>query len=260
MTTDHERREGQWPVQPINDPRNADPLYFSEFDLSAAAMDGPNTHKPEAPFHSWTVLTADDADSHRHWFHVPTSAIKDPERRSTPILTFCAGVIVGIVVAMLIIVFTPPVLAAPLSVQPSVEDAGRSEAPLLSMDGGSALSPGTDAEAVPGGYQESDGGGVSSDDILQGVASYYLDPRDPNGLYAAVPTWTFGDEPYLATVCRPENGACVTVTVRDFCGCPDRVIDLSRDAFAKLATLARGLIEVTVTSGTTVVLPATDTP
>jgi hypothetical protein len=131
----------------------------------------------------------------------------------------------------------------------------------LSMYGGSALSPATDGETVAGGYQESDGGGISSDDLLQGVASYYLDPKDPNGLYAAVPTWTFGDEPYDVTVCRPENGACVKVTVRDFCACPNgRIIDLSRDAFAKLATLARGLIEVTVTSGTTVVLPATDTP
>jgi hypothetical protein len=235
MTTDHERREGQWPDPP-------DMLQLNE--ATRAYADG-------------YMAGSDNTAQY----------ISETERRSTPILTFCAGVIVGIVVALLIVMVTPPVLAAPLSGQPSVEDAGRSEAPLLSMDGGSALSPGTDAEAVPGGYQESDGGGVSSDDILQGVASYYYDGP---GLYASVPTWTFGDEPYLVSVCRPENGVCVTdpsrpddlavVTVRGFCACPNgRIIDLSRDAFAQLATLARGLIEVTVSQGQTIVLPATDT-
>jgi hypothetical protein len=242
MTTDHERREGQWPVPPVNDPRSADMLQLSE--SSRAYADG-------------YMAGSDNTAQY----------ISETERRSTPILTFIAGVIVGIVVGLLIIVFTPAVLAAPLSGQPSVEDAGRSTAPLLSMDGGPAKSPATDGETVAGGYQESDGGGVSSDDILQGVASYYYDGP---GLYASVPTWTFGDEPYLVSVCRPENGVCVTdpsrpddlavVTVRGFCACPNgRIIDLSRDAFAQLATLARGLIEVTVTSGTTVVLPATDT-
>jgi hypothetical protein len=230
MTTDHERREGQWPVPTANDPRRGDMLQLSEAERDS-------------------IIRRRSA---------PALLLVPPERRAPTILTFCAGVIVGIVVGLLIIVFTPAVVAAPLSVQPSVEDAGRSGAPLLSMDGGP--SPAAEPGAVAGGYQESDGGGISSADILRGVASYYLDPKDPNGYYAAVPTWTFGDEPYDATVCRPENGACVTVTVRDFCACPNgRIIDLSRDAFAKLATLARGLIEVTVTSGTTVVLPATDT-
>jgi hypothetical protein len=33
MTTDHERREGQWPVPPVNDPRAADPLQINELDM-----------------------------------------------------------------------------------------------------------------------------------------------------------------------------------------------------------------------------------
>jgi integrase len=30
MTTDHERREGQWPVLPVNDPMSADPLHLAD--------------------------------------------------------------------------------------------------------------------------------------------------------------------------------------------------------------------------------------
>ena len=80
---------------------------------------------------------------------------------------------------------------------------------------------------------------------VSGTASYY---DDGAGLYAAVPSFTWGDKPYKVLVCR-NPGTCVTVTVRDHCQCfvgtkNERVIDLSPAAFAKLAPLSRGLLAV----------------
>ena len=49
------------------------------------------------------------------------------------------------------------------------------------------------------------------------------------------------------TVCS--SGRCVKVKLIDFCACPSRVIDLYRDAFARLASPSRGVIRVTVSSG-----------
>lgn len=83
-----------------------------------------------------------------------------------------------------------------------------------------------------------------------GLASWYADKLKPQGaLYAAVPGFVWGDEPYPLKVCTVE--ACVTVTVGDSCACyvgtPDeRVIDLSPAAFARLAPLSVGLIPVEV--------------
>jgi hypothetical protein len=67
--------------------------------------------------------------------------------------------------------------------------------------------------------------------------------------YAAVGSWRWGDKPYRVNVCRPANGRCVTVWVRDFCrACKNKfgVIDLSPAAFRKLAPLGRGRIKVVV--------------
>ena len=45
------------------------------------------------------------------------------------------------------------------------------------------------------------------------------------------------------------NGRSVTVTLSDFCQCfGTRLLDLSDDAFARLAPLSRGLVHVTVSS------------
>jgi hypothetical protein len=102
--------------------------------------------------------------------------------------------------------------------------------------------------------QLDDGGGVSSASL--GLASWY---DDGAGLYAAVPGWQWGDTPYKLRVCH--EGRCVTVTVRDACRCPgSRLIDLSRDAFRRLAPLSVGVIVVTVTGGAAAgPLPATST-
>ena len=83
-----------------------------------------------------------------------------------------------------------------------------------------------------------------------GWATWY---DDGPGMYGAVPSWRWGDEPYTVQVCGFEGGRtnCVLVTVRDFCLCGDRhgvptVIDLSPSAFRALAPLSRGVIRVTV--------------
>jgi len=96
-----------------------------------------------------------------------------------------------------------------------------------------------------------------------GIASYY---DDGPGLYAAVPSYTFGDRRYPLTVClRDDPSRCVTVTVRDHCNCyvgtPDeRLIDLSPAAFAQLAPLSKGLIYVSTSrSAVTLTPPPTDT-
>ena len=93
----------------------------------------------------------------------------------------------------------------------------------------------------------------------EGTASWYdVGP----GLYAAVPSYRFGDQTYPLNVCAGER--CVQVTVRDHCSCfvgtsRERVIDLSADAFRRLAPLSRGLVRVTLSSPVAVELPATDT-
>lgn len=95
---------------------------------------------------------------------------------------------------------------------------------------------------------------VASAAIIAGTASYYNDPN-ASGLYAAVPSWHFGDHRYSLKVCRQDQPSrCVTVTVRDFCQCyvgtsKERIIDLSPEAFKRLAPLSAGLVHVFVEEG-----------
>lgn len=63
----------------------------------------------------------------------------------------------------------------------------------------------------------------------------------------AVPSFTYGDEPYRVTVWHGDRST--TVTVVSYCACGDRrgiptVIDLSPAAFAELAPLSTGVISV----------------
>jgi hypothetical protein len=86
------------------------------------------------------------------------------------------------------------------------------------------------------------------------TCSPYLSKKDGGRggelvMYAAVGSWKWGDKPYRVNVCRPANGRCVTVWVRDFCrACKNKfgVIDLSPAAFRKLAPLYKGRIKVVV--------------
>lgn len=94
-----------------------------------------------------------------------------------------------------------------------------------------------------------DRGVVQGSASRSGRASWY---NDGAGLYAAVHSWRWGDRRYRLTVCRADDlERCVIVTVRDYCQCyvgtsRERVIDLSPDAFSRLAPLSRGVIKVTV--------------
>ena len=89
-----------------------------------------------------------------------------------------------------------------------------------------------------------------------GEASWY---DDGPGLYGAVHSWRFGDTPYAVEVCRADDrDRCVTVTVRDHMANPRRAIDLSPDAFSRLAPLSQGVVQVTLET-TRISLPPTDT-
>lgn len=81
---------------------------------------------------------------------------------------------------------------------------------------------------------------------VRGSATWYDDHRK-SGLYAAVHSWRWGDTPYRVTVRAGDRS--VVVTVSDFCLCTgggDRVIDLSNEAFSRLAPLSAGVVDVTV--------------
>jgi hypothetical protein len=89
-----------------------------------------------------------------------------------------------------------------------------------------------------------------------GTASWY---DDGPGLYAAVHSYRFGDPRYELRVCRADDpSVCVTVTVRDHMANRERLVDLSRDAFERLADPSVGVLRVTIAEpGPT--LPPTDT-
>ena len=52
------------------------------------------------------------------------------------------------------------------------------------------------------------------------------------------------------------NGRCLTTVIDDWCACPNRLIDLADEDFARLAPLSAGVLRVTVSALTP---PATDT-
>jgi hypothetical protein len=89
----------------------------------------------------------------------------------------------------------------------------------------------------------------AGDQTAAGIASWFA--TGPDGLYAAAgPALRQRLGRYWrgakVSVCTA-NGRCVSVRINDWCGCPGgRLIDLSDEAFARLAALSRGLIRVTV--------------
>lgn len=93
-----------------------------------------------------------------------------------------------------------------------------------------------------------------------GEASWY---DDGPGLYGAVHSYRWGDRRYNVRVCRADNAdVCVTVTVRDHMANRVRAIDLSPQAFSRLAPLSRGVVQVTVSrvgAGPRMTLPPTST-
>lgn len=140
--------------------------------------------------------------------------------------------------------------------------------PASSMDGAGSFSPSTNrtGPASTGASPDPTSSGESS--AIRGLATWCAPTPTRcqswggSAKLGAVPTFRYGDKPYLVDVCN-RAGACVTVKVVSYCGCPgDRVIDLSPSAFVRLAPLSRGVIPVTVLDSgrfPAPTLPATDT-
>lgn len=86
----------------------------------------------------------------------------------------------------------------------------------------------------------------------QGVASWY----PARGMIAAAGPGLRHGAWRGSSVVVSYGERSVTVRLADWCACPGRLIDLSDDAFAQLAPLGRGLLEVSVAPAPE--LPATD--
>jgi hypothetical protein len=99
---------------------------------------------------------------------------------------------------------------------------------------------------------------------IGGKATWYDDGPGLYGAAGPVLREALGGDPAFrgqtVRVCADE---CVLVRLTDWCACGDRggvpiLIDLSPDAFARLAPLSAGVIDVTIELGG-VALPETDT-
>jgi D-alanyl-D-alanine carboxypeptidase len=98
------------------------------------------------------------------------------------------------------------------------------------------------------------------DDVsLQGKASWYV---YKGGMFAASPDFIFGTKLKVVSVANPAKS--IVVTVNDYGpdrkAHPDRVIDLDKVAFAELAPLGAGVIEITIepllATGSSLIVPA----
>lgn len=91
---------------------------------------------------------------------------------------------------------------------------------------------------------------VFEDDVKEeGRASYYTHPKYPGQLIAASRDYAFGTQLNVQNV---ENGKSVVVTVRDYgpdaARHPDRIVDISKTAFAVIGDVSRGTLPVRVTT------------
>lgn len=91
---------------------------------------------------------------------------------------------------------------------------------------------------------------VFEEDVKEeGRASYYTHPKYPGQLIAASRDYAFGTQLNVQNI---ENGKSVVVTVRDYgpnaAIHPDRIIDISKTAFAAIGDVARGTLPVRVTT------------
>jgi hypothetical protein len=100
--------------------------------------------------------------------------------------------------------------------------------------------------------------------LVGGKATWYDDGSGYYGAAGPVLREALGGDPaFRGQTVRVCADDCVLVRLTDWCACGDRggaptLIDLSPDAFARLAPLSAGVIDVTIELGG-VVLPATDT-
>lgn len=89
--------------------------------------------------------------------------------------------------------------------------------------------------------------GLFEEPVQQGTASWYVHPRYPKELMAASTDFSFGAK---VKVTNLANGKEVIVTIKDYgpdkSVHPDRVIDLGKEAFKKIASTRAGIIDVKV--------------
>lgn len=160
------------------------------------------------------------------------------------------GVVIGFLVAVNVVhaaprttVLPPPAdvssfgapLAGPLSETVDPVDAVGSGAPQL-RDTAKPSSSDASAVSTPSPARTR---------AVSGVASWY---RVAGLVAAAGPALRHGHW-RGSTVLVSANGRSVRVTLVDWCACPQRLIDLSRTAFARLADPSVGLVRVTVSRG-----------
>jgi hypothetical protein len=234
------------PTQPsIRSPFNPDPLHVDEVAASSAHWIGRQRSDLDAAFEAGMAAAAHARPIWRRIVAVVLAA-------------FVAGLLIGRLIV-------PVQAAAPRPAQTTTPQPGASGA-IGSFDASAQATASTSsgligaprdgmpvesARTTPAVVVAAPAASVGAPQpteppaIASGLASWY---DDGPGLYAAVPSWRFGDRPYQVTVSA--GGRSVVVTVRDFCGCPGaRIIDLSPEAFAELAPLSRGLVVVTVEEG-----------
>lgn len=139
---------------------------------------------------------------------------------------------------------------APISEPPAENDAPAAEVAHMATDAGAIPSPasdaGADAATAPAPPPEPEMG-----ELQTCKASYYAsgsqtasgEPFDPNGLTAAHRTLPFNT---LVRVINPANGKSVDVRINDRgpFGSTTRCLDLARGAFAKIAPLSAGVVQV----------------
>ncbi len=89
--------------------------------------------------------------------------------------------------------------------------------------------------------------GLFEEPVQTGKASWYVHPRFPLEMMAASVDFPFGSQ---VKVTNLANGKEVIVTIKDYgpdkSVHPDRVIDLGKEAFAVIASVGAGIIDVTV--------------
>jgi hypothetical protein len=196
---------------------------------------------------------------------VPPEPVRRPMRRD-PDHSGWVIAWLALVLLIAVLIIGAIALAAPRSGQTTdpVDVSGTSSAAHSGAPHEREGGPVSAAEPSP---MDRDDGGAPLPAIAStqtGVASWYASRG--SGFYAAAPWWHFGDDPVPVAVCRLAEGkvtGCVSLFVTDHCGCyvgtdDERVIDLSRDAFATLADPGVGLIRVQVDIGAQPTLPATD--
>lgn len=89
--------------------------------------------------------------------------------------------------------------------------------------------------------------GLFEEPVQTGTASWYVHPRYKKELMAASTDFSFGSK---VKVTNLANGKQVVVTIKDYgpdkSVHPDRVIDLGKEAFKKIASTGAGVIQVKV--------------